>query len=232
MDAALRELTDAALGPAGGVTLVAVGGYGRREMSPHSDVDLLCLVGPRSGVTPATLRGLLYPLWDAGFQVGHAVRTPSEAVEQARKDLDAATSLLSARLVAGDEAAFDELLDRRTRWLAKAARSLVRSIVASTETRHAARERAGWSLAPDLKDDAGGLRDLHALGWLEAVTGDAVDGLAEERCVLLGAREGLHAQSRRKLDTLRIDLQPAVAEAVGLDGDDRADVLMERVHSS
>ena len=229
MDAALRELTDAALGPGGGVTLVAVGGYGRGEMSPHSDVDLLCLVKPRSGVTPATLRGLLYPLWDAGFQVGHAVRTPKEAVEHAHKDLDAATALLSARLVAGDAGDFDELIDRRARWLAKAGKSVVRAIVSSTEARHAARDRAGWSLAPDLKDDAGGLRDLHALGWLEAITNDVLDELVEERAVLLGAREALHAQSKRKLDRLHIDLQPAVARELGLDD---ADALMERVHSS
>ncbi|HEX2058515.1 MAG TPA: [protein-PII] uridylyltransferase [Actinomycetota bacterium] len=232
VDAALRDLAEATLGPTGGVTLVAVGGYGRREMSPHSDVDLLCLVGPRSDVSPATLRGLLYPLWDAGFQVGHAVRTPAEAVEYARKDLDAATSLLSARLVFGEQGAFDELLDRRRRWLAKGARSLVRAIVSSTEARHAARERAGWSLAPDLKEDAGGLRDLHALGWLEAVTGETLVDLGAERSVLLAAREGLHAQTTRKLDALRIDLQPAVAEALGFDGDDRADLLMERVHSA
>jgi [protein-PII] uridylyltransferase len=231
VDTALRDLTDAALGPAGGVTIVAVGGYGRREMSPHSDVDLLCLVRG-SDVSPATLRGLLYPLWDAGFQVGHAVRTPKEAVEHAAKDLDAATSLLSARLVAGDADAFEELIDRRRRWLARAARSLVRSIVSSTEARHTARDRAGWSLAPDLKEDAGGLRDLHALGWLEAVTGEPIDRLGEERAVLLAAREALHAQSKRKLDRLRIDLQPAVARELGFDGDDRADALMGRVHTA
>lgn len=229
MDAALRTLAETALGPSGGITLVAVGGYGRREMSPHSDVDLLCLVPPRSKVTPATLRGLLYPLWDAGFQVGHAVRTPAEAVDHAGKDLDAATSLLSARLVAGDEAPFEELMDRRARWLRRSARSLVRSIVSSTEARHAARERAGWSLAPDLKEDAGGLRDLHALGWIAAVTGEAPAGMDDERAVLLAAREALHAQSKRKIDVLRIDLQPSVARELGFDD---ADELMERVHSS
>ena len=232
VDAALAELAAAALGPRGGVTLVAVGGYGRAEMSPHSDVDLLCLVPPRSDVTPATLRGLLYPLWDAGFQVGHAVRTPKEAVERAGRDLDAATSVLSARLVAGEEGPFDELIDRRRRWLAKTARTLIRQIVESTEARHRAGDRAGWSLAPDLKDDAGALRDLHALGWLEAVTGERLDDLPEERAVLLAAREALHAQSKRKLDRLRIDVQPAVAAALGFEGEDRADELMERVHSS
>jgi [protein-PII] uridylyltransferase len=214
------------------VTLVAVGGYGRGEMSPHSDVDLLCLVPPRSQVAPATLRGLLYPLWDAGFQVGHAVRTPKEAVEHATKDLDAATSLLSARLVAGDEEGFAELLDRRRRWLARSARLLVRTIVDVAQSRRRTGDRAGWALAPDLKEDVGGLRDLHVLGWLEAITGESLDGLAEERCVLLAAREALHAQSKRKLDRLRIDLQPAVAAALGFEGDDAADALMERVHSS
>lgn len=229
MDAALRDLAGAALGPSGGVTLVAVGGYGRREMSPHSDVDLLCLVPPRSDVSPATLRGLLYPLWDAGFQVGHAVRTAAEAVAHAAKDLDAATSLLSARLVAGDAAPFDELEDRRARWLRRSSRPLVRAIASSTAARHAARERAGWSLAPDLKEDAGGLRDLHALGWLAFVTGEPVEGLDDERATLLAAREALHAQSKRKLDRLRIDLQPAVARDLGYDDPDD---LMERVHSS
>ncbi|HYP24682.1 MAG TPA: [protein-PII] uridylyltransferase [Actinomycetota bacterium] len=229
VDAALRELADAALGPAGGVTLVAVGGYGRREMSPHSDVDLLCLVPRKPDVSPATLRGLLYPLWDAGFQVGHAVRTPAEAVEHATKDLDAATSLLSARLVAGDEAAFAELVDRRARWLRRGARALVRTIVSATEARHSSRERAGWSLAPDLKEDVGGLRDLHAMGWLAAAGGENTTGLDEERSVLLAAREALHAQSKRKLDRLRIDLQPAVARELGFDDPDE---LMERVHSS
>lgn len=229
VDAALRDLAEAALGPSGGVTLVATGGYGRREMSPHSDVDLLCLVPPRSEVSPATLRGLLYPLWDAGFQVGHAVRTPAEAVAHATKDLDAATALLSARLVAGDSAPFEELEDRRARWLRRSARSLARAIVSSTAARHAGRERAGWSLAPDLKEDAGGLRDLHALGWLAFVTGEPAVGLEDERATLLAAREALHAHSKRKLDRLRIDLQPAVANDLGFDDPDE---LMERVHSS
>ncbi|MDQ3982385.1 MAG: nucleotidyltransferase domain-containing protein, partial [Actinomycetota bacterium] len=214
------------------MTIVAVGGYGRGEMSPHSDVDLLCLVPPRSQVSPATLRGLLYPLWDAGFQVGHAVRTPKEAVEHAAKDLDAATSLLSARLVAGDGEHFGELLDRRRRWLARSSRLVVRTIVEAMQSRRRSRDRAGWALAPDVKEDAGGLRDLHVLGWLEAVTGEPLDGLTEERSVLLAAREALHAQSKRKLDRLRIDLQPAVAAALGFEGDGAADELMERVHSS
>jgi [protein-PII] uridylyltransferase len=232
VDAAVRELADSTLGPQGGVTLVAVGGYGRGEMSPHSDVDLLCLVGSRSQVAPATLRGLLYPLWDAGFQVGHAVRTPTEAIDHATNDLDAATALLSARFVAGEADHFAELLDRRRRWLARSARLLVRTIVEVTQARRRGGDRAGWALAPDIKEDVGGLRDLHALGWLEVVTGESLDGLHEERSVLLAAREALHAQSKRRLDRLRIDLQPAVAAALGFEGDDAANALMERVHSS
>ena len=75
-----------------GVSLVAVGGYGRGDVSPHSDVDLLVLVDDKRRPSPEDLRGLLYPLWDAGFQVGHAVCTPKEAIERARGDLEAATS--------------------------------------------------------------------------------------------------------------------------------------------
>jgi [protein-PII] uridylyltransferase len=82
--------------PRSSLAVLAVGGYGRGEVSPHSDVDLLVLVDDRHRPSPEDLRGLLYPLWDAGFQVGHAVCSPKEAIERARGDLEAATSLLEA----------------------------------------------------------------------------------------------------------------------------------------
>jgi len=229
--AALAEATPAALA---GTAVVAVGGYGRGELSPHSDVDLLVLARSRTGPGPEAVRALLYPLWDAGFQVGHAVLTPRDAVERAGGDLDAATALLSARLVAGEPAGFDELAGRRRRWLARNGRRLVRRILEGTTARHRRAERAGWALAPDLKDDVGGLRDLHALGWLAAIAGrPAVDPALEAAGeLLLAVREALHAQSRRKLDRLRIDLQPAVARHLGLAGEDAADALMAEVHTA
>ena len=222
--------------PRSSVAVVAVGGYGRGELSPHSDVDLLVLVDDRRRPGPEDLRGLLYPLWDAGFQVGHAVCSPKEAIERARGDLEAATSLLEARLVAGPAGLMDEMTGRRRRWLERDGRRLARRLLEVTAERHLRVERAGWVLAPDLKQDVGGLRDLHAVGWLAAVAGwprpAGRPELVRAGELLLAVREALHGQTRRKTDRVRADLQPAVAKALGLDGTDGVDQLMAAVHTA
>lgn len=214
--------------------MAAVGGYGRGELSPHSDIDLLFLAAPKADVNQAMLRGLLYPLWDAGFQVGHALRSPKEAIGRAAADLDAATALLSARLIGGDEGPFGELIDRRTRWFAKEKRSVARRILDATVERHRRTERAGWALAPDLKEDVGGLRDLHTVGWLATIAGEDVASpeLHAAGETLLAVREALHAEVTRKSDRLHIDLQPVVAVRCGFEGPDGADELMTAVHSA
>ena len=216
------------------VCLVAVGGYGRGDLSRHSDIDLLMLVSSRGEEARRAVNGVLYPLWDAGYSVGHAVLSPTAAIERATSDLDAATALLTARLVAGDEDLFAEMCDRRERWLRKDHKKLVRRIMDSTAERHRAMDRAGWALAPDLKEDLGGLRDAHALGWLGALVGGASrpDGLVSAVELILAVREALHAESRRKQDRLRLDLQPAVAARLGLAGDGAVDDLMSQVHTA
>ena len=223
-----------ALGPSPSVALAAVGGYGRGELSPFSDIDLLVLAPAGSETTPATVRGLLYPLWDAGFEVGHAVRTPKETIERANADLDTATSILSARWIAGDRDLFDELIDRRTRWLSRDAKKIARRIVDSTRRRHDRVERAGWVLAPDLKEDVGGLRDVHRLRWLAALSGskDLPEPLREAESILLAAREALHAETGRRQDRIRIDLQMPVARRLGFTDTDAATRLMHQIHSS
>jgi len=236
LDHALAELVDTVPLPRSSLAVVAVGGYGRGEVSPHSDVDLLVLVDDRRRPSPEDLRGLLYPLWDAGFQVGHAVCSPKEAIERAGGDLEAATSLLEARLVAGPVGLMDEMTGRRRRWLERDGRRLARRLLEVTAERHLRVERAGWVLAPDLKQDVGGLRDLHAVGWLAAVAGwprpAGRPELVRAGELLLAVREALHGQTRRKTDRVRADLQPAVAKALGLDGEDGVDQLMAAVHTA
>jgi [protein-PII] uridylyltransferase len=236
LDRVLAALVDSVPLPRSSVAVVAVGGYGRGEVSPHSDVDLLVLVDDRRRPSPEDLRGLLYPLWDAGFQVGHAVCSPREAIERARGDLEAATSLLEARLVAGPVGLMDELTGRRRRWLERDGRRLARRLLEVTAERHLRVERAGWVLAPDLKQDVGGLRDLHAVGWLAAVAGwprpAGRPELVRAGELLLAVREALHGQTRRRTDRVRADLQPAVAKALGLDGEDGVDQLMAAVHTA
>ncbi|MBW3594072.1 MAG: [protein-PII] uridylyltransferase [Actinobacteria bacterium] len=234
IDRALADLAARTFGPNPDVSLVAVGGYGRGELSPFSDIDLLFLVRPRSELSPATLRGLLYPLWDAGWQVGHALRTAKEAVERATQDLDAATAALSARLIAGNDDHFLEFKDRFARWVAKQQRSLIRRIADATKHRHETAERGGWVLAPDLKNDIGTMRDVHRLGWLRAIVGagEIPDHIGRPYDILLAAREALHGEVNRKLDRLRIDLQPRVARRLGFDADDGRDELMMQIHSA
>ena len=236
LDNALAELVDTVPLPRSTLAVLAVGGYGRGEVSPHSDVDLLLLVDDKRRPGPEALRGLLYPLWDAGFQVGHAVCSPKEAIERAKGDLEAATSLLEARLVAGPVGLMEEVTGRKRRWLERDGRRLARRLLEVTAERHLRVERAGWVLAPDLKQDVGGLRDLHAVGWLAAVAGwprpAGRPELVRAGELLLAVREALHGQSRRKTDRVRADLQPAVAKALGLDGEDGTDQLMAAVHTA
>ena len=236
LDHVLAELVGTVPLPRSSIAVVAVGGYGRGDVSPHSDVDLLVLVDDKRRPSPEDLRGLLYPLWDAGFQVGHAVCSPKEAIERARGDLEAATSLLEARLVAGPAGLMDEMTGRRRRWLERDGRRLARRLLEVTAERHLRVERAGWVLAPDLKQDVGGLRDLHAVGWLAAVAGwprpAGRPELVRAGELLLAVREALHGQTRRKNDRVRADLQPAVAKALGLDDTDGVDQLMAAVHTA
>lgn len=234
IDRALSALLDETLGTGrlGDLALVAVGGYGRGELSPHSDIDLLFLLPAKTDVTSATLRGLLYPLWDAGWQVGHATRSPKEAIERSAEDLDAATAILTARLIGGSRDLFEEFMDRRARWIKKDARALTRRIADSTLERHQRADRAGWVLAPDLKEDVGALRDLHRLVWLQALVPDAPplpENLSRSGETMLAVREALHAELKRKSDALHIDLQPRVAARVGATD---ANELMFAVHSA
>ncbi len=225
---------DRGFGPLQGVALVAVGGYGRGELSPHSDIDLLVLAAPRREPGKQQLRELLYPLWDAGFQVGHSIRSPKSAIERARTDLHTATSLLGARFVTGDRSVFEELLDRRERWLNRDGKALVRRIVEETARRHRTAERAGWSLAPDLKEDVGGLRDVHVIQWLDACAPGSpwISEVERPTGILLATREALHAEAKRKSDRIRMDLQPVVAARLEILGEDASDRLMAEVHSA
>jgi [protein-PII] uridylyltransferase len=235
MDCALQALAEDTIAIHDSVAIVAVGGYGRGHLSPHSDIDLLILSSRgEAGVDRQRLRAFTYALWDAGWEVGHALRSPSQAVDFASRDLPAATSILTTRLLAGNQVLYDDFLGRRDRWLARKRRPLLRRLMDATRLRHKEAERAGWALAPDLKEDVGGLRDTHALGWMEAVAGsnDLGARLEQQTEVLLAAREALHATLRRKSDKLHIELQPEVARRLGLDEEAGADAMMTGVHAA
>lgn len=218
-------------GPAAGTSeaaLVAVGGYGRGDLAPGSDLDLLLL--HRSKEVPAALaEAIWYPIWDAGLKLGHAVRTPADALGLAADDLDTATSLLTARHLAGDAELTAELIEAaHAQWRKKARRYLtqLRNAVADRQAQHG---EVAFLLEPELKEGRGGLRDIHALRWAQAArsvleAGDA-ESLDEAEQVLFGARVELHRATGRPSDRLTLQDQDAVAQGLGVS----ADELMARI---
>jgi [protein-PII] uridylyltransferase len=157
----------------GGVALVALGGYGRGELAPASDVDLLLLHELKDpGTVREVAERLLYPMWDAGFELGHGVRTPKESLALAAERLDAATAMLDARLLDGDGELFASFRERLSAWARKPATRLPDRLRSAAEERRRRFGSASQRLEPDVKEGSGGLRDVHTLGWLAAAVGD------------------------------------------------------------
>lgn len=220
---------DTGVDPSAGSALVAVGGQGRRELCPQSDLDLLLLVERGSGAE-AVAEKLWYPIWDAGLKLGHAVRSVRDTLSLAAADLETATSLLSARHLAGDRSLTDELAEKaRVNWRRKG-RKWLEELARATETRHQEAGEVAFSLEPDLKEGRGGLRDVHALGWARLAGADVDERvLAElhsEHDTLLEVRVELHRVTAKPGDRLLLQEQDAVAVALG---DVDADALMARV---
>jgi [protein-PII] uridylyltransferase len=222
----------ALLGDEPGVALVAVGGYGRRELAPGSDVDLVLLHGGRRDIGAVAER-VWYPLWDARLKVGHGVRTVKEAAALAAGDLEVATSMLAARRVAGDPGLVADLVPRVHAAWRRRARRWLPALAASVARRHTRFGEVAFHLEPDLKEGRGGLRDVHALWWAQAAA--LIDlpldpaALQEAYDVLLAARVELHRRTGRATDVLLLQEQDAVAAALGLRD---ADALMAAVASA
>ena len=207
----------------GGLSLVAVGSYGRRELSVQSDLDLVILHDSSVDAEPAAQQ-LFYPVWDAGLKLGHAVRTVEQAVALAADDLETATGLLDARHVAGDVELTEALaLQAEAGWEAHARKNLPALRDALLEL-HATNGEVAFLLEPDLKDSKGGLRDLHGLRWLARARDLIVEGDREAMEAaggqLLAARVELHRRTGRPGDVLALQEQDAVAEALGGDADE------------
>ncbi len=234
--AALVEQVDGWLGgllgePGPGVALVAVGGLGRRELAPGSDLDLV-LVHDASHPVGAIADALWYPIWDTGIGLDHSVRTVEEALAVAADDLKAALGLLDARHIAGDAELSRQLLTRtRAAWRAGAAQRLPELRAAVVERARAEGEVA-FLLEPDLKSARGGLRDVHALHALAAaqVADPPAAQVRAAAQILLDVRGELHrttaAAGRRTVERLLLQEQDAVAVALSYAD---ADALMAAV---
>src|SRR5690606_27356991 len=211
----------------GGVALIAVGGLGRRECNPYSDLDLVLLHDGGPGV-PELAAGIWYPIWDARLGLDHSVRTPAEALSVIEDDPKVALGLLDARHLAGDAGLSGSLIrEVAERWRRGATRFLPR-LREATDERHRRHGELAFLLEGDLKESAGGLRDVGVLrGIGYAGVADAMRPAVRAAYTrLLDVRDALHLAAGRRMDKLLAQEGGAVATRLGLA--DR-DALLRRV---
>ena len=206
------------------IVLIAVGGYGRRELAPHSDLDILLVHKSVKNIGDIASK-MWYPIWDAGIKLGHAVRTPKETIQLCSTDLDTATALVTARVIAGNQKLGNELISEASSSWKKNGRQWLVQLHRRIIERYAKDGEVAFLLEPNLKEGLGGLRDIHALQW-------AVDAGLElssddrrqlTRCndVLLRVRVALHRHVGRANEILRLEDQAPVAPMAGYATDDQ-----------
>jgi [protein-PII] uridylyltransferase len=206
------------------IVLIAVGGYGRRELAPHSDLDILLVHKSVKNIGDIASK-MWYPIWDAGIKLGHAVRTPKETIQLCSTDLDTATALVTARIIAGNQKLGDELISEASSSWKKNGRQWLVQLHRRIIERYAKDGEVAFLLEPNLKEGLGGLRDIHALQW-------AVDAGLElssddrrqlTRCndILLRVRVALHRHVGRANEILRLEDQAPVAPMAGYATDDQ-----------
>jgi [protein-PII] uridylyltransferase len=213
--------------------LLALGGYGRGELNPYSDIDLmfLCQKTPPDGL----VRETLYLLWDVGYTLGHSVRTRRDAVRMAEADLTAQTAMMEARFIDGDQWLFqwfqEEICHRR--FTQRRRRAFVRQKSEEHRQRHAAFANSVNLMEPDIKESPGGLRDYHTALWLGmaaykagslvALVDHGLLTLADLTAIetaldfLFRVRNALHYHYGRKNDLLSVDVQEKLAVALGFE---------------
>ncbi|MEX1218663.1 MAG: [protein-PII] uridylyltransferase [Acidimicrobiales bacterium] len=232
VDEWLCELWENGQGPDTGAALVAVGGYGRAELSPGSDIDVYLLHDSKLNVGELA-ESIWYPIWDEGIKLGHAVRTVKETLSLAADDLDTATAILSVRHLAGDERLSQELASKGLELWRKRSKRWLDEMDVRVRRRHNEAGEVAFLLEPDLKNGRGGLRDVHAIGWAELAGISLLPGdneaITEAYEVVLSARVELQRRTGKHSDILFLEEQDAVAAALGFDD---ADVLMRALSTA
>ncbi|MBF0268163.1 MAG: [protein-PII] uridylyltransferase [Alphaproteobacteria bacterium] len=219
------------------ISVAAQGGYGRGELSPHSDIDLLFLL-PTAKPTPYAeqlVEYILYMLWDLGLTVGHATRSVDECLRQAMNDLTIRTALLEVRWLWGEKALVEQLqLRYRTEIALTTAESFAESKLAERDARHERMGDSRYVLEPNIKEGKGGLRDLQTLLWIAkylyyvqdihdlvprgVLTAQAARKFAQAQNFMWTVRCHLHYLTGREEDRLTFDVQPELAKRMGYAG--------------
>src|SRR5262245_17115352 len=214
----------------GNIAIIALGGYGRQELSPFSDIDLLFLYHGRKDAVKAakTSEAILYLLWDVGFTVGHSVRSISECVSIAKEDSISRNSMIDARLLWGKNELFESLGERlEEEVFEKQKRALLDELMIERAGRYHKFGEVACLQEPNVKESAGGLRDIHSLLWASRIAygRSTLRGLVDSEIIpegdckamttayafLLRVRNELHFLTGRRTDQLSLDLQRQVA---------------------
>jgi [protein-PII] uridylyltransferase len=209
--------------PGAAVSILAVGGYGRRELFPYSDIDLLLLFPAEKAAQDRkeAISGFLQSLWDSGLRVSQSVRTPAECAEVHDQNTELNVSLLDQRFLTGDRPLYASLAERLPRFLRASRGDLVRNLAALTRERHSRYGGTFYHLEPNVKETPGGLRDYQLVRWLEQLRdagepfAEASAGLSDAFRFLARVRFFLHRQSGRDNNLLSFENQDALAEISG-----------------
>ncbi|MCH8475900.1 MAG: [protein-PII] uridylyltransferase [Opitutales bacterium] len=227
------------------VCLVAIGGYGRGELSPHSDIDIQFLYpdsrkngeAAHEEILQSLCNAFVYPLWDLGLKIGYSLRSPKGNLEEARKDRQTKTALLETRVIAGDDKVFTKFKKQYQRYYCKERPG--QYLQSRLEDQAERRKRYGGTIylqEPDVKNGVGGIRDYQNAIWMARVKLDITHPkdlvkhryLRQRECrdfmqaydFLLRVRNELHFLSRRPTDTLDLENQPVVAKNLGYEEED------------
>jgi [protein-PII] uridylyltransferase len=233
VDIVLRQAWALHVGDASaGVNLIAVGGYGRGELHPCSDIDVLILLPKRDKLeSPQGIERFLTFLWDIGLEVGHSVRTIDDCQRESAADVSVATTLIEARLLAGPERLFQAMrsaLGQDSIWSSAA---FFEAKVAEQSSRHHRFHDTGYNLEPNVKSGPGGLRDIQTIGWVAKrhfgadtfddlvdhgfLTASELRKLRQAQAFLWKVRFGLHVITGRREDRLLFDHQIRLAKMFG-----------------
>ena len=232
VDQTLTQLWNACALDKTDIALIAVGGYGRGELFPSSDVDLLILLGQPNNDSDAQVSAFVSSLWDLGLKIGHSVRSIDECLALAVDDITVMTTLLETRLLVGPSAVYDKLLselDERDIW--KSGAFFTAKLEEQTQ-RHEKYGLTGYSLEPNVKSSPGGLRDIQVIGWIarrhfgsalerlptgEFLTEQELDLLMSGQDYLSRVRFALHQLTGRDEDRLLFEHQQTLARLWGFE---------------
>ena len=240
------------------MSLLATGGYGRRELNPHSDIDILLLYPENVGDKNFDLfqeiltKEVLYPLWDFGWKIGHASRNTKEVIQEAKKEIHSKNAVLESRLVSGSKSLYAQMLEKFTDYYQREnSAAYIQQRLLDEELRHEKFGNTPYLQEPDIKNGVGGLRDYQNILWMahikfgfrsfreinkaKLLRHHLYVELEAAYDFLLRTRTELHLQNKRSNDKLNLDQQPTVALGLGYEQSDifeRVEMFMQNYYTA